>query len=200
MKAIRIALWPVGTLTVLLLQAGMAVTPSIGGFGIAIAQEAGSKEGHADRADRLRRASRNRAAAGLGYETLPVPDEATVRRDAPYSLGALISRLGVIIQHMEGERAAAEQVLPALPGIPAGPPSSDPLRRAYGPEGPTAASVKAMLGYRLVTLGNPNLNAGAVTDAGDSVVATVMTKDGSLVATYRIDKKTGAWRMEEAGK
>ena len=50
-----------------------------------------------------------------------------------------------------------------------------------------------MLEYRLMVLGNPRLAVGAVTDQGATIVARVVTPDGSLVEKFEIDKESGVW-------
>ena len=44
-----------------------------------------------------------------------------------------------------------------------------------------------------MVVGNPRLKVGEIRDEGDAVHADVVTVDGSLVDTYRIDKNTGTW-------
>lgn len=44
--------------------------------------------------------------------------------------------------------------------------------------------------------GNPNLNIGDITEKEDAFVATVVTKDGSLVEKLLIDKETG-WMKKD---
>ena len=71
------------------------------------------------------------------------------------------------------------------------------VQDVYGPEGPTVRSVKALLNYRLVLLGNRRLAAGRVYERDKRVIAEVVTvKEGALVARYMINKKTGVWVPE----
>jgi hypothetical protein len=71
------------------------------------------------------------------------------------------------------------------------------VRSIYGPEGPTARSVKALLDYRLVLLGNPRLKAGQVYEKDGWIVTEVVTaKEEALVARYLVNKTTGAWVPE----
>ncbi len=71
------------------------------------------------------------------------------------------------------------------------------LRDVYGPGGPTVRSVKALLRYRLVLLGNQRLKAGRVYERDKRIIAEVVTtKEGALVARYMINKTTGAWVPE----
>lgn len=90
------------------------------------------------------------------------------------------------------------------PVVPPGPtvglapdvPSPSYLTAIYGPDGPTVRSVKALLEYRLVVVGNPRLEAGKLTEDENGVVAEIVTKDGSLVEKCFIDKRTGLWKPE----
>lgn len=157
--------------------------------GRALAEEAAVS--HGERADSLRRASRSRAESKLGYENVPVPEEAPSGADS-YSLGLIISRLGTIIQRLENERA---EMLAGLPGLSQGVTGQSALTRTYGPDGPTRDSVRALLAYRLVQLGNPNLRPGPVTDDGQHIRATVLTKEGAVAAIYKIDRSIGAWSL-----
>jgi hypothetical protein len=56
----------------------------------------------------------------------------------------------------------------------------------------SAADVKHMMEHQLAWQGNPNLKLGKIeeTDA-DTIVAEVVTKDGSLVRRFEIDRHTG---------
>jgi hypothetical protein len=68
------------------------------------------------------------------------------------------------------------------------------VRSIYGPDGPTVRSVKALLDYRLVLLGNPRLKAGQVYEKDGWIVTEVVTaKEEALVARYLVNKTTGAW-------
>lgn len=144
-------------------------------------------------ADQLRLQAKQRAERKLGY---PDAYDLTVgpadRRKDFIALSAQISRLADVV------RALGEMVdRPAEPGVlnlglPGGA-LADPVA-AYGPEGPTARSVRLILEYRLLVAGNSRLDVGKVTETGSAVMAEVMTKDGSLVETYAVDKKTGAWK------
>ncbi len=71
------------------------------------------------------------------------------------------------------------------------------LRDVYGPGGPTVRSVRALLQYRLVLLGNQRLKAGRVYERDERIIAEVVTaREGALVARYMINKTTGAWIPE----
>lgn len=65
-----------------------------------------------------------------------------------------------------------------------------PLRRDL-----TTDEVKHMMEHRVDWAGNPNLKVGKVTEKdADTIVAEIVTKDGSLVRKLNIDRHTG--RME----
>jgi hypothetical protein len=156
-------------------------------------------EPHATRADRLRRESKARAASRLGYETVEDPEDAASYPPDYRALGLLISRLGSLMQQYDVERTRPVDRLEIAPGLPSMGSGGDEVSRTYGPDGPTVRSVGALLSYRLVTLGNRNLKVGTVKDAGEYVFATVVTRDNSLVASYRVDKRSGSWRQAEPG-
>lgn len=167
--------------------------------GSAVAAEA--TETRADRADRLRKESRSRARRNLGYETISDPNEVAPHLPDYHALGALISRLGTIIQHYEASRVRAHGAGPEIPGLPSMTGhTKNAIGRTYGPEGPTVRSVRALLAYRLVTLGNPNLKVGVVKDADKFITATVVTQNESLVASYRIDKRDGTWHQSHSDR
>lgn len=59
----------------------------------------------------------------------------------------------------------------------------------------TTGDVKAMMEKRLTWQGNPNLKVGKVVEKdSDTITATIVTKDDSLVRTYEFDRKTGRQR------
>ena len=69
----------------------------------------------------------------------------------------------------------------------------------YGPMGGQALAkeltvddVKGFFEQRLKWRGNPNVKLGTVTEKDDTtIVAEIVTKDGSLVRRIEIDRKTG---------
>lgn len=61
----------------------------------------------------------------------------------------------------------------------------------------TEADVKKSLEARLRWMGNDRLKVGKVATKDDSIVADVVTKDGSLVDRYAVDPKTGVWQRVE---
>jgi len=74
---------------------------------------------------------------------------------------------------------------------------------AYGAWGPvkvnlTVSDVRSNFEQWLEWQGNPRLKLGSVKDDGkNTIVAEIVTKDGSLVDRYRINRDTGAiWRAE----
>ncbi|MDX1483277.1 MAG: hypothetical protein R3229_02245 [Alphaproteobacteria bacterium] len=72
------------------------------------------------------------------------------------------------------------------------------LRSIYGPKGPTVRSVRALLNYRLVLLGNERLAAGRVHERDRRIIAEVVTvRERALVARYMINKETGLWVPEQ---
>lgn len=71
------------------------------------------------------------------------------------------------------------------------------LRAVYGPKGPTVRSVRALLDYRLVLLGNDRLTAGRVYERDKRIIAEVVTaREKALVTRYMINKTTGVWVPE----
>jgi hypothetical protein len=47
----------------------------------------------------------------------------------------------------------------------------------------------------LTLVANPNLKVGEVTEKDDqSILAEIVTKDGSLVQRFQVDRRTGAMR------
>jgi hypothetical protein len=71
------------------------------------------------------------------------------------------------------------------------------LRAVYGPKGPTLRSVRALLAYRLVLLGNDRLTTGRVYERDKRIIAEIVTaREKAVVARYMIDKTTGVWVAE----
>ncbi|MEQ8664874.1 MAG: hypothetical protein RIC16_04035 [Rhodospirillales bacterium] len=67
-----------------------------------------------------------------------------------------------------------------------------PLRRDL-----SAEEVEHMIGHRLEWQGNPNLKMGPVVERDeDTIVADIVTQDGSLVQRLEVDRHTG--RMQAA--
>ncbi len=59
----------------------------------------------------------------------------------------------------------------------------------------STSEVERMLAYRLLGQGFTNLEVGAVEETGeDSIIAEVVTRDGSPVQRFEFDRQTGAWR------
>uniref|UniRef100_UPI00048C4F38 hypothetical protein n=1 Tax=Nisaea denitrificans TaxID=390877 RepID=UPI00048C4F38 len=62
-----------------------------------------------------------------------------------------------------------------------------PLRRDL-----TTDEVKHMMEHRVTWAGNPNLKVGKITEKdADTIVAEIVTKDGSLVRKIDVDRHTG---------
>jgi len=56
----------------------------------------------------------------------------------------------------------------------------------------SADDVRHMLEHRLAWQSNPNLKLGKVEEAdADTVVAEIVTSDGSLVQRFKVDRHTG---------
>lgn len=71
-----------------------------------------------------------------------------------------------------------------------GPGMMQPLRQDL-----SAADVKHMLEHRLAWNGNPNVKLGKVEEKdADTVVAEIVTQDGSLVQIFEVDRHTGWMR------
>ena len=166
------------------------------------------------RADILRERAAARARAQLGLPSFGTGYAGDPQQYAPnryvdfLALGAQMARIATMLNATAGCLAGALPCQPygsppAFPPIPSdeaaagGVPGAAPpgaLASVYGPAGPTADSVRALLTYRLVVAGNPRLVVGEVSEDEDQVVAEVVTTDGSLVERYTVDKRTGAWQ------
>ena len=177
---------------------GLAVSTP-GPVGDAVAGDKDNRstsERHHDRAHILRERATANARAQLGYSDVYGP----ITEDDPdryYALSLQIEHLAGILEGMRRSEADRQPqpsgFLPSLPLIP-GEQAGVDVRSVYGPDGPTEASVRLMLEYRLLVAGNPRLTVGQVKDSGTSVTAQVVTRDGSLVEEYAVDKNTGVWR------
>lgn len=148
------------------------------------------------RANILRQQSKDRALSQLGYETLG-SDQTFQRSIDFFALGEQIRRLGALIQEISVAPVASQVSVPedAAALLPVMPEANAPVdvRAVYGPDGPTAKSVRLILEYRLTVNGNPRLKVGDV-DTGDKVItASIVTRDGSLVEQYAINRETGVW-------
>jgi hypothetical protein len=52
--------------------------------------------------------------------------------------------------------------------------------------------VKHMMGHRLIWMGNPNIKLGSVEEKdADTIIAEIVTQDGSLVQRFNVDRHTG---------
>jgi hypothetical protein len=77
---------------------------------------------------------------------------------------------------------------PGMMGQGMSPGTMRPLRQDL-----TVDDVKHALGHELEWSGNPNLKLGAVEDLdADTVIAEIVTQDGSLVQKLEVDRHTGS--------
>ncbi len=158
----------------------------------AIAQAPTQQERNTAKANQLRQQSRDNAERRLDYPYAPVTHGPVA--DDYFALGQQIQRLGILIQAWQNAASTGGGIARPLPGLPAeGLPNREAVAAVYGPEGPTEKSVRLLLEYRLMLAGNPRLTVGKVTDQGDSILGQVVTREGSVVDEYRVDKKTGGW-------
>ena len=127
----------------------------------------------------------HRARSQLGYESHPRDEVQPLHVDYE-SLSQQIERLSRLIEDLQ-QSADSSSLL--FRGVASGPLHRD---RLFGARGPSVESVSALMRYRIAVSGNPNLQLGKVTNHQDHLSATVTTRDGSLVETYRIDKASGA--------
>lgn len=68
-----------------------------------------------------------------------------------------------------------------------GPETMQPLRSDL-----SADEVKHMIGHRLSWMGNPNIKLGTVEEKdADTIIAEIVTEDGSLVQSLEVDRHTG---------
>lgn len=60
---------------------------------------------------------------------------------------------------------------------------------------PTVEDVKAELEQWVTWMGNPRLKVGSVKERdANTIVADIVTQDGSLVQRFEVDRKTGTYR------
>ena len=144
-----------------------------------------------EEADQLRKSSRDKAKRKLAYpdvyDVLVGPSGQEVDF---YALSRQIERLAAIVRAFG--QSVKGTVPPPIPGV-SGTGGSGEIKSFYGPDGPTAKSVRLILEYRLMVAGNPRLAVGPVEEDSNRVIARIVTLDGSPVEEYQIDKKTGAW-------
>lgn len=175
-------------------------TPTDASAGDASGNSKGMTQGERDqsRARALRERSAAAAGAQVGYGTVEYPNTATSDPDTYYVLSLQIERLAEMIQALrttEAQRKAAGEPARAgaIPTLPVSAPLAD-VKTVYGPEGPTEKSVRLLLEYRLMVVGNPRLKIGKINDNPTHVTAQIVTVDGSLVEEYSIDKENGTWK------
>ena len=59
----------------------------------------------------------------------------------------------------------------------------------------SAADIQHMMEHRLAWVGNPNVKVGKVEEKdGDTIIAEIVTQDGSLVQKLEVDRHTGLMR------
>lgn len=170
----------------------LAVAPALGG----------DEHRHETREERqmegaveMREAARSRAESQLGYED--VYGGAYARYIDFYALNQQIARLSALLETMKAAPGLGTGA-PFLPTPPAGWRSTGGGAQAdvaaiYGPDGPTAKSVRLLLEYRLLVTGNPRLVVGEVSEDRDFIRAQVATTGGALVEEYAINKVSGIW-------
>ena len=67
--------------------------------------------------------------------------------------------------------------------------------RSALPKDLSSDEVRHMLGHRLALQDNPNIKLGKVEEKdADTIVAEIVTKDGSLVDRFEVDRHTGQMR------
>lgn len=173
----------------LLCLAGFVAAISIGDASFLMPRHAFADSEKTKEADALRRAAQAKAKSQIGY-----PDifDYVVRSD---SGDANYSHLSRQIEQLSRYLRDVSRVLETTGPLGLSPPNGGQgdVKAVYGSDGPTVKSVSALLEYRLVTANNPRLKVGKVTEDDNAVRAEIVTKEGSLVDAYRIDKKTGAW-------
>ena len=174
------------------------LAPAVLGIGLAMAfagpADASDKNKNLttqDKARQLREASEARAARNLGYPNV-FPSDPPAPVDY-YALGMMMARLAAAMQGMEAVAPAGAISRPGGSASTLGSFMAASAPPAYGPDGPTEKSVKLILEYRLMLAGNPRLQVGTVKDKGETIHASVVTADGSLVEEYDVNKATGVW-------
>jgi len=159
-----------------------------------------------EKAEQLRRQAKANAKANLGYDDV-ITQNRQYQNDLDY-LGYQINRLGKILRQISVELDTQHdrhgKIIPKTPPLITDPKndsmvysdSTDQKNQLsiYGPQGPTKKSVQLLIEYRLMVGGNPRLKLGKVEESKETVQANIVTVDDSIVQTYIIDKKTGAWK------
>lgn len=173
----------------LIYLAGFAAVVSVGDASFLMPRHAFADSVKTKEADALRRDSQAKAKSQIGY-----PDifDYLVRSDSSDTNYTHISRqIEQLSRYLRDVSRALGNAVP--PGLPPPGGGQGDVKAVYGSDGPTVKSVSALLEYRLITVNNPRLKVGKVTEDDSAVRAEIVTKDGSLVDAYLIDKKTGAW-------
>ena len=132
---------------------------------------------------------------GYGYGMAPAP---------PYHMGPGMMGPGYGMGH--GQHMGQGMMGPRHhmgPGQGMGPGMMGPgygMGHGYGmhqalPRDLTTDEVRHMLGHQLEWHGNPNLKLGKVEEKDeDTIVAEIVTNDGSLVDRFEVDRHTGRMR------
>ena len=98
--------------------------------------------------------------------------------------------MGPTMGYGMGQGQMGPGMMGPMMGYGMGPGMMQPLRQDL-----TAADVKHMMGHRLAWNGNPNLKLGKVEEKDDdTIVAEIVTKDGSVVQSLEVNRHTGWMR------
>jgi len=154
------------------------------------------------RANRAREQASRNTESRLGYPHVYEDEVAGIQQDF-ISLSHQIAQLNLLLQAMAAGLSSGPGFMPSPPygppGSVAGPVPHDRgqtnMTRIYGPEGPTKRTVRVILEYRLMVMGNPRLKVGNIKEHKDKIKVQVVTVDGSVVEEYSVDKKTGYWHL-----
>ncbi len=152
-------------------------------------------QSRSDEADAARAAAEAKAESKLGYPD--VYDLYVGSSQTPadlYALSQQMARLAAFIKAY-GENLETAMEGSGASGLP------DPLlgvggagpQARYGPDGPTAETVRMFLDYRLMVVGNPRLKSGPISEDENNVYVQIVTTDNSLVEAYVVNKQTGHW-------
>jgi len=158
------------------------------------------------RARDRRERSEERSGAQFGYPN--VFQNAPDRTIDYYLLSHQIARLGALIEALESKKSAnlkgsegfiptPPPVIPLSPSLKGVPGFQGDANGAsiYGTEGPNSKSVRLLLEYNLMVASNPRLKIGKIEENEESILAEIVTLEGSLVEKYSIDRKTGLWQV-----
>jgi hypothetical protein len=116
----------------------------------------------------------------------------------PYMMGPGMMGPGMMGPGMMGQGTMGQGMMGSgmMDGRPMGPVMTQPLRSDL-----SAGDVQHMMEHRLAWQGNPNVKVGEVTEKDeDTIVAEIVTQDGSLVQKIEIDRHTGWMRPAQSGE